>query len=134
MQKIIRIEQGVCRMPQCRLAAPVDFELCDGEHLAIVGLNASGKSMLVNMMVGRYPLMGVGATYDFSPSQKKLVSDNIKYITFQDAYDGTEGYYYYQIRYNAIYTNQKNIHFQNVYHYLLKLKPNFLKQFDKGHN
>ena len=103
MQKIIRIEQGVCRMPQCRLAAPVDFELCDGEHLAIVGLNASGKSMLVNMMVGRYPLMGVGATYDFSPSQKKLVSDNIKYITFCDSYGGdNDRTYFLQQRWNQM--------------------------------
>ena len=100
---IIRITQGVCRMPQCRLAKPVDFELLDGEHLAIVGANASGKTMLVDMLVGRYPLIGNGAEYDFTPSTKSLVSDNIKYITFCDSYGGdNDRTYFLQQRWNQM--------------------------------
>ena len=103
MQRIIRITQGVCRMPQCRLAKPVDFELLDGEHLAIVGANASGKTMLVDMLVGRYPLIGNGAEYDFTPSTKSLVSDNIKYITFCDCYGGdNDRTYFLQQRWNQM--------------------------------
>ena len=44
MQKIINIEQGVTRMPAWRLAEPVDFCLCDGEHFAVVGPNGGGRS------------------------------------------------------------------------------------------
>ena len=103
MQRIIRLKQGVCRMPQCRLAKPVDFELLDGEHLAIVGANASGKTMLVDMLVGRYPLIGDGAEYDFAPSTKSLVSDNIKYITFCDSYGGdNDRTYFLQQRWNQM--------------------------------
>ncbi|MBO4314590.1 MAG: ATP-binding cassette domain-containing protein [Prevotella sp.] len=103
MQRIIRIRQGICRMPQCRLAKPIDFELLDGEHLAIVGANASGKTMLVDMLVGRYPLIGDGAEYDFAPSTKSLVSDNVKYITFCDSYGGdNDRTYFLQQRWNQM--------------------------------
>ena len=43
MQKVIKIEKGVTRMPEWRMAEPVDFELCDAEHIAIVGPNGGGK-------------------------------------------------------------------------------------------
>lgn len=103
MQGIIKIEGGVSRMPQCHLAAPVDFELCQDEHIAIVGANGSGKTMLVDMLVGRYPLMDNCIKYDFSPSQKTLVSDNIKYVTFCDCYGGdNDRTYFLQKRWNQM--------------------------------
>lgn len=37
MQKIISIKDGVTRMPEWRMAEPVNFESCEGEHIAIVG-------------------------------------------------------------------------------------------------
>lgn len=82
MQKIISIQNGVTRMPEWRMAEPVNFEACDGEHIAIVGPNGGGKSMFVDILVGRHPLLMHDPDYDFSPSTKPLVSDNIKYITF----------------------------------------------------
>ena len=57
MQRIISIEKGVTRMPEWRMAEPVDFETLDGEHLAIVGPNGAGKSMLVDIITGRHPLL-----------------------------------------------------------------------------
>ena len=56
-QTIIKIEKGVPRMPEWRLAEPVDFQLCDGEHIAVVGPNGGGKSMFVDMLTGRHPLL-----------------------------------------------------------------------------
>ena len=100
MQKIIKIEKGVTRMPEWRMAEPVDFELCDCEHMAIVGPNGGGKSMLVDILIGRHPLIMTEPQYDFSPSTKPLAADNIKYITFRDSYGDSDGSYFLQQRWN----------------------------------
>lgn len=100
MQRIIKICHGVTRMPAWRLAEPVEFELCVGEHIAIVGPNGGGKTMFVDMVTGRHPLIGDSIEYDFRPSTKPLVADNIKYIAFKDSYGTHDGTYYLQQRWN----------------------------------
>ncbi|MBO4565383.1 MAG: ATP-binding cassette domain-containing protein [Bacteroidaceae bacterium] len=104
MKYVIDIHEAVARNPIYRMAEPVDFQLMEGEQLAIVGDNGAGKSMLIDLITGAHPILDDGRgsylRYDFSPRASKMAYDNIKYITFQDAYDGTEGYYFYQIRYN----------------------------------
>ena len=101
MQKIIEVKGGVVRHPQMRMGAPIDFELLAGEQLAIVGDNGSGKSRLVDILTGKCALMPMQEVkYDFAPSRAKMVSDNIKYLTFRDSYGTSEGVYYYQQRWN----------------------------------
>ncbi|MBM6992772.1 MAG: ATP-binding cassette domain-containing protein [Prevotella sp.] len=98
---IIHIHDGVCRMPEWRMAQPVNFTSLNGEHIAIVGPNGGGKTRLVNIIIGRYPLLMRDPEYDFRPSQLPMVSDNIKYITFLDAYGGdNDRTYYLQQRWN----------------------------------
>ena len=101
MQKIIEITQGITRMPEWRMAEPVDFCLNEKEHIAIVGDNAAGKTMLVDIITGSHPLLMKDVAYDFSPKSSKLASDNIKYITFRDCYGGdSDRNYYLQQRWN----------------------------------
>ena len=100
MQKIIKIENGVTRMPEWRMAEPVNFELNNDEHIAIVGPNGGGKSMLVDIIIGRHPLLMHDPEYDFAPSKKEMVADNIKYITFRDSYGDSDSTYYMQQRWN----------------------------------
>ena len=88
-------------MPQWRMAKPVDFTLCQGEHIAIVGPNGGGKSMLVDIITGAHALQPMNPVhYDFAPRKAKMVSDNIKYMTFRDSYGTADGTYYYQQRWN----------------------------------
>lgn len=88
-------------MPQWRLAEPVNFSMADGEQMAIVGPNGGGKSLLVDMITGRHPLLGAEPEYDFGPGAKPLVSDNLRYMAFRDSYGGeTDTTYYLQQRWN----------------------------------
>lgn len=100
MQEIIRIDNGVTRHPAKRMAEPVNLAICQGQQVAIVGDNASGKSRLVDILTERYPLLMNAVKYDFSPSPLKMVSENVKYITFRDSYGDSDGSYYYQQRWN----------------------------------
>lgn len=98
---MIDIKNGITRMPAWRMSQPVDFELLKGESLAIVGPNGGGKSMFVDILIGRHPLLGDNPKYDFSPTDKELVSDNIKYIAFRDTYGGdNDKTYFLQQRWN----------------------------------
>ena len=99
-QKIIEIQNGVTRHPDFRMAEPVNLRINKGEQIAIVGDNAVGKSRLVDIITSRYPLLLNEVHYDFSPSQKKMVSENVKYITFRDSYGDNDASYYYQQRWN----------------------------------
>ena len=101
MQKIITVNNGVARNPAWRLAAPVNLCIGAGEHVAIVGPNGGGKTLLVNALTGRYPLLGDAISYDFGPSSSPLASDNIRYIAFRDSYGEADGSYYYQQRWNS---------------------------------
>ena len=101
MQKIININNGVTRMPDWRMREPVNFTLCDGENTAIIGPNGGGKSMFVDILTGKHPLLGDAITYDFAPSTRQYISDNIKYVCFKDSYGGdNDSTYYLQQRWN----------------------------------
>lgn len=100
-QHTIHMAGGVARNPLVRLAQPADLDFLAGEHIAIVGPNGGGKSLLVDMITGKYPLREGTLTYDFRPSSATTAYDNIKYIAFRDTYGSADANYYYQQRWNA---------------------------------
>lgn len=100
MRKVIEITGGVTRHPDKRMARPVELCIAEGEQVAIVGDNAAGKSRLVDIMTGRYPLLQNEVHYDFGPDAQPLVSDNLRYIAFRDSYGDKDATYYYQQRWN----------------------------------
>lgn len=100
MQNIVEIANGITRHPLYRMKQPVNLTIAAGEQIAIAGENAGGKSRLVDIITGKYPLLMNEVHYDFSPSPLKLASENIKYITFRDSYGDSDTTYYYQQRWN----------------------------------
>ncbi|MEG1837836.1 MAG: ATP-binding cassette domain-containing protein [Bacteroidaceae bacterium] len=101
MQNIISISDGIARNPIYRLQDPININFCENEHLAIIGLNGSGKSILVDTLLGKYPLAKGTLSYDFFPSLSTMAYDNIKYMAFRDSYGAADANYYYQQRWNA---------------------------------
>ncbi len=100
MRNIIRIEKGVTRHPDRRMAEPVSLTISEGEQIAIVGGNAAGKSRLVDIITSRFPLLLNEVHYDFGEDASALASDNLKYISFRDSYGESDGTYYHQLRWN----------------------------------
>jgi len=102
MRTVINISEGITRMPEWRMAEPVNFQLLEGEQLAITGGNGAGKTRLVNIITGAYPLLRQSPQYDFGEGRTAYVSDNIKYITFRDSYGAeSDGKYFLQQRWNS---------------------------------
>ena len=97
---MIKVTNGVTRHPLWRMAEPINLEISRGEQIAIVGDNAAGKTRLVEVLTGHYPLLLNEVHYNFSPSDSRLVSENLKYISFRDSYGVQDGTYYYQQRWN----------------------------------
>ena len=97
---VIQIKNGVVRNPEWRMSTPVNLSIEDGMQVAIVGDNAAGKTRLVEILTGHYPLLQNEVEYHFPTTQRTLVSDNLKYITFRDSYGESDGTYYLQQRWN----------------------------------
>jgi len=80
---------------------PVTLDIYEGEQVAILGPNGSGKTRLVEILTGRWPLLyGNEVKYDFGDANDRLVSENIKVMTFRDSYGDSDTTYYLQKRWN----------------------------------
>ena len=80
------------------MAEPVNFTLDEGEHIAIVGRNGAGKSMLVDMITGRHPSFPGMVRYAFPEPYNYL-----KHISFRDTYGGdNDRTYFLQQRWNQM--------------------------------
>lgn len=100
-RKVIEIVGGVARHPLYRMNEPIHFTLFEGEQMAIVGPNGSGKTMLVNTLIGRYPLLMNEVRYDFGEGCSRMVYENMHYIAFRDSYGDHDPDYYYQQRWHS---------------------------------
>ena len=95
----IKIDGAVLRDSTIGISDALDFSLNAREHIAIVGPNGSGKTILVETLLGMRALRSGKVVYDFP--QGGMASDNIKYIAFQGVYGSLSGDYYYQQRWNS---------------------------------
>ena len=98
---MIKLENALGRLPQTRMRQPVNFSLCSGEHIAVMGPNGGGKSCLVDLLTGRNLLMQGRLEYDFGPGVEPTAYGNIVQLTFEDALGTVEKPYYFQQRFNS---------------------------------
>lgn len=97
---IININDAVTRDSSVRFMTPVCLKILKGENVAIVGDNGAGKTILVDIITGRYPLCSGTVEYDFSNSFNSAVYENVRVVSFRDIYGSSESDYCYQLRWN----------------------------------
>ena len=96
--KTIEIVNARTKKSEWSMAEPVNFSLDEGEHIAIIGRNGAGKSMLVDIITGRHPAFPDMVKYAFDEPY-----NNIKHITFRDTYGGdNDRTYFLQQRWNQM--------------------------------
>ena len=94
----INIRNARARKPEWSMAEPVNFTLEEGEHIAIIGRNGSGKSMFVDILTGRHPAFPDMVKYGFDEPY-----NNLKHISFRDTYGGdNDKTYFLQQRWNQM--------------------------------
>ena len=94
----ISIRNARARKPEWSMAEPVNFTLEEGEHIAIIGRNGSGKSMFVDILTGRHPAFPNMVEYGFDEPY-----NNLKHISFRDTYGGdNDKTYFLQQRWNQM--------------------------------
>ena len=104
--KTIEMINAQARKPEWSMAEPVNFSLEEGEHIAIVGRNGSGKSMFVDMLTSRHPAFPGMVEYSFDEPYNKL-----KHITFRDTYGGdNDKTYFLQQRWNQMEIDDELFH------------------------
>ena len=95
---MIKVQNAILRHPEFRFSEPVSFNIDRDEQLVFFGQNGAGKSVIAQMIIGRYPLREGTIIYGFSPSP---VYENIKFIAFRDTYGVADSSYYLQQRWNS---------------------------------
>ncbi|MDE5945204.1 MAG: ATP-binding cassette domain-containing protein [Rikenella sp.] len=98
----IRLTDAVLSEGGYEFASPLNFRLEEGEQVAVVGENGSGKSALIETLLGRRALRSGRLTYGFASGDRKRAGGGMRYIAFHETYNRAEdGEYYYQQRWNS---------------------------------
>ena len=70
---VLCMKEGVARLHEVRFTHPLNISILKGENVAFVGPNGAGKSLLLDTLLGRYPLREGSVVYDFSPSDSNAI-------------------------------------------------------------
>jgi molybdate transport system ATP-binding protein len=99
----LSVEQAILQLPEIRSDAPVCWTLRQGEQYALVGANGSGKTILADLLQGRY-LLKEGLVRLQTGGK---ISDAVKCITFRDIHTlADHRNTYYQQRWHATETDE----------------------------
>ncbi len=96
-RKIISLSRVESAHPQRRSSTPINFELLEGEHIAIIGGNGSGKSTLADIIKGSVAIKRGEALYEMG--NDRPLYQNIATVTFETQYSSSD--FFYQQRWNS---------------------------------
>ena len=105
----IQIATALPRLYGMTFPTSIDWTIREGEQWCVIGPNASGKTMLSDILTGRIALKSGSISYDFwtelykMESGKNYPTEAIKKVAFESAYMLSDyKNMYYQQRFNAL--------------------------------
>ena len=108
MSVFIKVDNIVPRIPGVKFASPISFTMNEGDVWTFYGANGSGKTLLSEIICGRYGLMSGNIEYPFMDEIRQTTSEFIyprqfiKTIHFQSTYSFSDFRdAYYQQRFNV---------------------------------
>lgn len=97
----ILISDAVSGHPDYRFTQPINISIEDGNNIAVIGRNGSGKSMLVDIMLSNI-MCRKPSIISITENGSELSRERIKYMSFRDIYRMADNKpTYYQQRWNA---------------------------------
>ena len=108
MNSFIKVSNIVPRIPDVKFPTPISFTMNKGDVWTFYGPNGSGKTLLTEIICGRYGLSSGNIEYPFLEEERQKTTEFIyprqfiKTIHFQSAYSFSDFRdAYYQQRFNV---------------------------------
>lgn len=96
--KLIEIKDAITRIDTLKFKQPVDWSISSEQHWTIIGANGAGKTLLIDILLGKYALK----SGHISCTENQSINKTVKYVAFSDIYDLADlKNSYYQQRWNA---------------------------------
>ncbi len=73
-------------IPELAFREPVDWTIREGERWAVVGDNGSGKTVLTNLIAGKFPLKTGSIHYHFLKESDRKVWQSVQILAFDSVY------------------------------------------------
>lgn len=95
---LVEIKNAIPRMDAIQFANPINWKIEDGQHWTIIGSNGSGKTLLIDILVGKHALK----SGEITSKDNQSINTLIKSVAFTDIYSLTDiKNSYYQQRWNT---------------------------------
>lgn len=95
---IIKVKNAIPRFENLRFSLPINWKIEKGQHWAVIGSNGSGKTLLTDILIGKYALKSGEIVCKNEKGENLAVSTVVKSVAFRDIYSiiDTQNSYYQQ--------------------------------------
>lgn len=98
---LIEIKNAIPRINFFSFSTPINWKIKKGEQWAVIGANGSGKTLLIEILTGKYGLKSGEISCKDECGKQYSIRNFVKYVAFKDIYSLTDcRNSYYQQRWN----------------------------------
>lgn len=97
-QTLVEISEAIPHFEHLQFSEPINWQIREGQHWAVIGNNGSGKTLLIDILTSKYALKTGQIICKNKDGENLPVSSAIKAVAFKDIYSiiDTQNSYYQQ--------------------------------------